>query len=203
MRTQTKYTQDNITPEGALEILKEGNVRFEQNVRSLRNLKEQVTETKAGQFPFAAILSCIDSRVPTELVFDQGIGDIFSVRVAGNIVNEDVLGSLEYSCKVAGSKIIVVMGHTKCGAVTAACNDVELGNVTALLKKIQPAVKMIRKGSEQMDDKAIELVAKENVLVAMDRIRKESPILAEMEKNKEILIVGAKYDVASGHVIFL
>ena len=135
MKTQTKETQQNITPQIALDILKRGNNRFVQNLRSMRNLQDQVITTSEGQYPFAVVLSCIDSRVPAEMVFDQGIGDLFSVRVAGNIVNEDVLGSIEYGCKVAGSKIVVVLGHTKCGAVTAACNHVELGNITALLEK--------------------------------------------------------------------
>lgn len=203
MITQTKNTQENITPGGALDILKEGNRRFEQNVRSLRDLRSQVKDTKEGQFPFAAILSCIDSRVPAEIVFDQGIGDIFSVRVAGNIVNEDVLGSLEYSCKVAGARIIVVMGHTKCGAVTAACNNVELGNITPLLKKITPAVDIIGKNSEQIDDQSIEVVALENVKMSVEQIKRESPILTEMLEGKEIMIVGAIYDVSKGRVSFI
>ena len=139
MKTQTKSTQETITPEQALEILKRGNDRFAQNLKAQRDLQAQVIETSRGQYPFAAILSCIDSRVPAELIFDQGIGDIFSVRIAGNIVNEDILGSIEYSCKVAGAKVIVVVGHTKCGAVTAACKDVKLGNIEKLLEKIKPA----------------------------------------------------------------
>ena len=138
MRTQTKEIQENLTPKSAHEILVKGNERFAENLKAQRNLIDQVFATSKGQYPFAVILSCIDSRVPAELVFDQGIGDIFSVRVAGNVVNEDVLGSMEYACKVAGSKIVVVMGHTKCGAVTAACNNVELGNITPLLNKIKP-----------------------------------------------------------------
>ena len=129
MKTQTKITQENLSPKDAHNILVEGNKRFSQNLKAQRNLKDQVFETSKGQYPFAVILSCIDSRVPAELVFDQGIGDIFSVRVAGNIINEDILGSMEYACKVAGSKIVVVMGHTKCGAVTSACKHIELGNI--------------------------------------------------------------------------
>ena len=152
MNTQTKITQDNLTANDAHTILVEGNNRFVQNLKALRNLKEQVFQTSEGQYPFAVILSCIDSRVPTELVFDQGIGDIFSVRVAGNIINEDVLGSMEYACKVAGSKIVVVMGHTKCGAVTAACNHVELGNITPLLQKIKPAVVAVEANVSKMND---------------------------------------------------
>src|ERR1041384_4207081 len=136
MRSHTKETQDSLTPELALEILKEGNERFVNNIKAHRNLLQQVNETSTGQFPFAAILSCIDSRTSAELIFDQGLGDIFSIRIAGNILNEDILGSMEYATKVAGSKIILVLGHTKCGAIAGACNHVELGNLTGLLKKI-------------------------------------------------------------------
>ena len=204
MRTQTKITQDNLTPKDAHHILVEGNNRFVQNLKAQRNLQDQVFETSKGQYPFAVILSCIDSRNPAELVFDQGIGDIFSVRVAGNIVNEDVLGSMEYACKVAGSKIVVVMGHTKCGAVTAACENVELGNITPLLNKIQPAVKAVKANSEatKMTNRSIEEVAILNIELSIDRIRKESPILAEMESKNEIEIVGALYDVSTGKVEF-
>ncbi|NJB72510.1 carbonic anhydrase [Saonia flava] len=200
MKTQTKFTQENLTPKDAHNILVEGNKRFVENLKAQRNLKEQVLETSKGQYPFAIILSCIDSRVPAELVFDQGIGDIFSARVAGNIINEDILGSMEYACKVAGSKIVVVMGHTKCGAVTAACKDVKLGNITPLLDKIMPAVKQSKVENNEVE---VESVAKINVQLSIDRIRDESPILAEMEKNDEIEIVGAIYDVSSGKVDFL
>lgn len=202
MKAHTKVTQDNLTPQLAHQILVEGNARFVQNVKAQRNLQDQVLETSKGQFPFAVILSCIDSRVPAELVFDQGIGDIFSVRVAGNIINEDVLGSMEYACKVAGSKIVVVMGHTKCGAVTSACKHIELGNITALLDKIKPAVKIIEAKRDTMDDAAIEEVSVTNVKISIDRIRDESPILAEMEKEGQIEIVGAIYNVANGQVAF-
>lgn len=202
MITQTKETQDNLTAKDAYEILVEGNKRFVQNLKIQRDLQEQVSATKQGQYPFAAVLSCIDSRVPAELVFDQGIGDIFSVRVAGNVVNEDILGSIEYACKVAGSKIVVVLGHTKCGAVNAACNDVELGNITSLLSKVKPAVDFIRKDQEEMSDSAIEDVAVQNVKVSIDRIRQESQILAELESAGQIDIVGAVYDVSSGKVDF-
>lgn len=200
MKTQTKQIQENLTPKIAHAILAEGNKRFVQNLKAQRDLKQQVLDTSHGQYPFAVILSCIDSRVPAELVFDQGIGDVFSVRVAGNVINEDVLGSIEYGCKVAGSKIVVVLGHTKCGAVTAACNHVELGNITTLLSKIQPAVKAVGK---EVTPESIEETAIVNVNLSIERIRKESPILAEMEKNEEIEIVGASYDVTSGEVTFL
>lgn len=200
MKTQTKETQDNITPELALEMLKKGNSRFVKNSRITRDLQEQVATTSAGQYPFAVVLSCIDSRVPAEIVFDQGIGDIFSARVAGNVVNEDVLGSIEYGCKVAGSKIVVVLGHTKCGAVTAACKQVELGNITALLDKIQPAVKQVNK---EVTEASIEETAIVNIQLAIEKMKIESPILAEMESNGEIKIVGASYDVTNGVVTFI
>lgn len=203
MRTQTKNIQDNLTPKEAHQILVEGNKRFVQNVKAPRNLKSQVLETSEGQYPFAIILSCIDSRVPAELVFDQGIGDIFSARVAGNIINEDVLGSMEYACKVAGSKIVVVMGHTKCGAVTAACNHVEMGNITPLLEKIKPAVDFVGIKGDTPTNEVIEKVTVQNVQISIDRIRKESSILSDMEKDGEIEIVGALYSVESGEVQFL
>jgi len=203
MKTQTKITQDNLTSKDAHIILVEGNNRFVQNLKAQRNLQDQVFETSKGQFPFAVILSCIDSRVPAELVFDQGIGDVFSARVAGNIVNEDLLGSMEYACKVVGSKIVVVLGHTKCGAVTAACQNVELGNITALLSKIKPAVDAIRVNGEEMSADSIEEVAIKNVQLSIKRIREESAILSEMEKNNEIEIVGAVYNVSNGKVEFL
>ncbi len=203
MKAHTKETQDSLTPQKAHQFLVEGNERFVQNLKAKRNLQKQVLETSKGQYPFAIILSCIDSRVPTELVFDQGIGDIFSVRVAGNVINKDVLGSMEYACKVAGSKIIVVMGHTKCGAVTAACKNVTMGNITHLLSKIKPAINSLNATNKELDDKQIEEVSIYNVAHSIERIRIESPILSEMEKNNEIEIVGASYNVATGKVEFL
>ena len=140
MKVHTKETQTTMTPEKALQFLKEGNHRFSNDLKANRNLLQQVNETRDGQFPFAVILSCIDSRVSSELVFDQGLGDVFSIRIAGSVINEDVLGSMEFSCKVAGSKLVVVLGHTKCGAIKGACDGVELGNLSTLLNKIQPAV---------------------------------------------------------------
>ncbi len=203
MKTQTKEIQENLTPQCAHDILVQGNKRFAQNLKAQRNLQDQVFETSKGQFPFAVVLSCIDSRAPAELVFDQGIGDIFSVRIAGNIINEDILGSMEYACKVAGSKIVVVMGHTKCGAVTAACNHVELGNITALLSKIKPVVDVVNVKPSEMHDDVIEEVAHLNVELSITRIKQESKILAEMEEKGEIEIVGAMYDVSTGLVDFI
>jgi carbonic anhydrase len=200
METLTKQLQEKITPELALERLKEGNLRYVNDKMLLRNYKQQVEITSKGQAPFAVILGCIDSRAPLETIFDQGVGDIFGTRIAGNIINKDVLGSLEYSCKAAGSKLVVVLGHTKCGAVTAACNDVELGNVTTLLNKIKPAVNAI--GGE-MTTENIEQVAIKNIELSIEQIRKESEILKDMEDNEEISIVGASYSVETGKVTFL
>src|SRR5687768_13280537 len=194
MRTHSKETQATLTPETALEILVEGNERFVKNLKANRNLLQQVNETSDGQFPFATILSCIDSRTSAELVFDQGLGDIFSIRIAGNILNEDILGSMEFATKVAGSKIIVVLGHTKCGAIVGACNHVELGNLTTLLKKIQPAIdhetttKENRTGSNAAFVKNVTTI---NVQLTIDRIRKESPVVVELEKEGKIKIIGA------------
>jgi carbonic anhydrase len=199
METLTKEIQSTITPEEAIARLKEGNQRFSDNGMVSRKYMEQVQTTSEGQAPFAVVLGCIDSRVPNEIIFDQGIGDIFSTRVAGNIINEDILGSLEYSCKVAGSKLIVVLGHTKCGAVTSACKSVELGNITALLKKITPAVNSV--GGEATEEN-IEKVSLKNVALSVEQIRAESPILSEMEREGEIKIVGASYSVETGSVTF-
>lgn len=197
---QTKKSQSKITPQKALKMLMDGNKRYIENRGVVRNLQDQVKKTSGGQFPFAVILSCIDSRVPVELVFDQGIGDVFSARVAGNVVNEDVLGSLEYACKVAGSKVVLVLGHSSCGAVTSACKDVKLGNITPLLSKIKPAVKHVMKKGVALSATNIQKVSDVNVSFGVDRIRKESKILADMEKKGEILIVGAMYHVENGTV---
>ncbi len=202
MITQTKDTQEKLSPKDAVQMLKDGNARFLEEKKASRNLKEQIIETSTGQYPFAAILSCIDSRVPVEMVFDQGIGDVFSARIAGNVVNEDVLGSLEYACKVAGSKVIVVLGHTKCGAVTAACKHVELGNITGLLNKIKPAMKVLDLDNKELNDDLIEDVVLENINQSKIQIRLQSPILKEMEDNGEIEIIGANYNVATGEVKF-
>lgn len=206
MRTQSKEAQAKLTPERALAILKEGNLRFMQNIQTRHDLLEQVNETSSGQFPFAAILSCIDSRTSAELIFDQGLGDIFSIRIAGNILNDDILGSMEFSCKLAGSKLIVVLGHTRCGAITGACNNVKLGHVTAMLEKVSPAIAL---ETETTGDRSganenyVRNVTKINVALTVEQVRKQSPILAEMERAGEIKIVGGLYDVESGHVSFL
>ena len=200
METLNKDIQQKMTPQDALQRLLDGNKRFTADQNASRDLLQQVEETSGGQFPFAAVLGCIDSRVPVEVVFDQGVGDIFSARVAGNIVNEDILGSLEYACKVAGSKLILVLGHTKCGAVTAACKNVELGNITALLSKIKPAVDIVIKEDAEVNDSSIEQVSLQNIKQSIANLHNQSPILKEMVEKGEILIKGAVYDVASGKV---
>lgn len=207
MKAHTKETQATMTPDKSLQFLKEGNLRFQQNLKANRNLLEQVNDTSEGQFPFATILSCIDSRVSAELVFDQGLGDIFSVRIAGNFVNEDILGSMEFACKLAGTKLIVVLGHTSCGAVKGACDHAEMGNLTKLIEKITPAVNAVAEpeDSSLRNSKNLEFVdsvSKKNVELTINRIHKESPILSEMEKNGEIKIIGAMYDVNTGAVEF-
>ena len=205
MRTQTKETQSSLTPEKALTILKEGNQRFINNLKANRNLLQQVNETSTGQFPFATILSCIDSRTSAELIFDQGLGDVFSIRVAGNILNEDILGSMEFATKIAGTKIIVVLGHTKCGAIVGACNHVELGNLTTLLSKIQPAIDHETTTTENRtgsNSAFVKNVTTLNVQLTIDRIRKESPVIVELEKEGKIKIIGAMYDVETGVVTF-
>ncbi len=205
MKAHTAETQAAITPSQALDILKEGNQRFVDNLRADRVLMDQVIETKSGQYPFATILHCIDSRVSAELLFDQGVGDVFSIRVAGNFVNVDILGSMEFACKLAGTKLLVVMGHTHCGAVKGACDHVEMGNLTAMLSKITPVVETVEK---KYDDKGssnaalVQEVAEENVKNAIAQIRSQSAILAQMEKNGEIDIVGAMYDIETGKVSF-
>lgn len=204
MRTQTKETQAQLTPTRAKEILVEGNKRFVNNLKANRNLLQQVNETSTGQFPFAIILSCIDSRTSAELIFDQGLGDIFSARIAGNIVNEDILGSMEFACKVAGSKLIVVLGHTNCGAIKGACDHVELGNLTGLVKKITPSVDAVDyKGDRSSkNSEFVDKVAETNVHHMIDEIQEKSGILSDMIRNGEIDIVGGMYDVETGVVNF-
>ncbi|MBS9463336.1 carbonic anhydrase [Flagellimonas sp. 389] len=208
MITQTKQTQAALNPSMAWELLKEGNKRFVEKSQVKRDLLTQVVETSLGQYPFATILSCIDSRVSSELIFDQGIGDIFSARVAGNIVNEDILGSMEFACKLAGTKIIVVLGHTSCGAVKGACDDARMGNLTVLLNKIKPAVDGVAepKDQTQRNSKNIDFVnsvAEKNVSLTIGNIRRQSPVLKEMEENGEIIIVGGMYNVSNGEVRYL
>ena len=203
----TKEVQDGLTPDGVLNDLLAGNGRFVSGNANSSDTGALVQQTTTGQYPKAVILSCIDSRVPVEMVFDQTIGDVFVARVAGNFENTDILGSMEYSCKVAGSKLVLVLGHESCGAVKAACDEVELGNITALLDNIMPAVRL---SSEQVEGVAnssnstfVAKTVENNVRLTMDRIRERSPILKEMEDNGEISIVGGVYMLSSGKVEML
>ena len=205
MKTLTKQMQSTITPAMALELLKEGNRRFQSNLKANRNLLQQASETSDGQHPFAIILSCIDSRTSVELIFDQGLGDVFSVRIAGNIMNEDILGSMEYGCKVAGAKIIVVLGHTNCGAIAGACDHIEMGNLTALLSKIQPAVfneKSETKNRNSSNPEFVEKVSTINIKRTIHTIMERSPILKELLEAGAIGLIGGKHDIASGVVTF-
>ena len=205
MKTLTKEMQMSLTPVKAIELLKEGNKRFVNNLKVNRNLLQQVNETSGGQYPLAVVLSCIDSRTSAELVFDQGLGDIFSVRIAGNIINEDILGSMEFACKVAGAKALVVLGHSKCGAVKGACDHVEMGNLTNLLSKLQPAVyaeKTVTDNRNSANDDFVEKVATLNVKMAMHQIHDKSTILNEMILKGEIAIIGGMYNVETGVVDF-
>ncbi|MBF6641992.1 carbonic anhydrase [Flavobacterium sp. J49] len=205
MKTLNKELQASISPRKALELLKNGNNRFVSNLQAHRNLLEQVNDTRDGQWPFATILSCIDSRTSAELIFDQGLGDVFSVRIAGNIVNTDILGSMEFACKVAGSKLIVVLGHSKCGAVKGACDHVEMGNLTELLSKIQPAVyqeKETKDNRNASNAVFVENVAEINVKRNVKNIIERSFILEQMIENGEIGIVGAMHNIETGEVTF-
>jgi len=207
MKAHTKETQASITPARALEILKEGNGRFVQNLQTNRDLLKQANDTREGQWPFAVILSCIDSRTTAELIFDQGLGDVFSIRIAGNVVNTDIIGSIEFACKIAGSKLIVVMGHSSCGAIKGACNHVEMGNLTELLSKIQPAVyqeKLTLDSSKRnaSNEEFVENVATLNVKRSVKTIVDRSYILEQMIEKGEIAIVGAKHNLDTGVVDF-
>ena len=202
----TQTAQKATTPGQALKKLKEGNERFVSGKPLKRNYLAQVNETSKGQYPYASVVSCLDSRTSTELIFDQGIGDVFNARVAGNIVNPDILGSLEFASKAAGSKLVVVVGHTSCGAVKGACDHVELGNLTALLNKIEPAVAATPSvgGTDRSSKNAefVDAAAKQNVRTAMANIRRNSPILRQMEKEGQIQIVGGMHDITTGNVTF-
>lgn len=204
MRTQNKEMQALLTPQRAKEVLLEGNRRFVNNLKVNRNLLQQVNETCEGQFPFAIVLSCIDSRTSAELIFDQGLGDIFSARIAGNVMNEDILGSMEFACKLAGSKLIVVLGHSRCGAIKGACDHVEMGHLSKLLHKIEPAVNAVEYEGDRssQNPEFVEKVAQINVVRTVGEIKKSSPILLEMIEKGEIGIVGGMYDVETGVVTF-
>jgi len=207
INTQTKETQSQISAVDAVTLLKAGNERFVNKTPHQRNLHQQVSDTSTGQFPFAVVLSCIDSRIPTEVIFDQGIGDIFNARIAGNFINEDILGSLEFSCKLAGSKVIVVMGHTLCGAVKGAIDSAKLGNLTQMLGKIQPAVDAIKTGEGEARNSGnhdfVNKVSAKNVELAIADIKSKSEVLKSMLDAGEIDIVGAMYDIKTGSVSFI
>jgi len=201
----TKEEQDALTPDMVIQSLKEGNERFMNNDLTARDHSAQVRKSVKAQYPKAIVLSCVDSRVPVEDVFDRGIGDVFVARVAGNFVNEDILGSMEFACKVSGSKLVLVMGHEHCGAVKSAIDDVKLGNITPMLSKIRPAVEMVEYEGERnsKNQKFVHMVSESNVRNTIEKIRTESPILKEMEGNGEIKIVGALYDMDNGKVNLL
>jgi carbonic anhydrase len=208
MKAHNRESQSQMTPEKALQFLVEGNKRFMDSLSKNRNLLQQVNETSEGQWPFAIILSCIDSRTSAELIFDQGLGDIFSVRIAGNFSNTDILGSLEFACKVAGSKLILVLGHSKCGAIKGACDDVKLGNLTSMLAKIKPAVNAVKLPADPQyrnstNSDFVEKVAHMNVEMTMAEILENSEVLRTMHENKEIGIAGGMYDVETGEVKFI
>ena len=202
----TKEQQAALTPDAVVQDFIEGNKRFHSGVKTVRDHSEQIRKAVPGQFPKAVVLSCLDSRVPVEDVFDQGLGDIFVGRVAGNFVNEDLLGSMEFACKVAGAKLILVMGHQHCGAVKGAIDDVKLGNITAMLAKIKPAVQMSQDFAGEKtskNDEFVEHVSENNVKYAMQQIREKSPILKEMEDKGELKIVGAFYRLTDGTLEFV
>lgn len=201
----SKAEQDALSPDMVIQSLKEGNKRFMRNDLTARDHSAQVRNSVKSQFPKAIVLSCVDSRVPVEDVFDRGIGDVFVARVAGNFVNEDILGSMEFACKVSGSKLILVMGHEHCGAVKAAVDNVKLGNITPMLAKIRPAVEMVEYDGDRTskNQEFVHMASESNVRNTIEEIRKQSPILKEMEEKGEIKIVGALYDMDNGEVNIL
>jgi len=203
LKAQTQSTLSEMTPDKALNLLKEGNQRFLEGQKAHRNLLEQMAMTSKGQFPFAVVLGCIDSRVPPELIFDLGIGDIFSIRIAGNFVNQDILGSMEFACKVVGSKLILVLGHTSCGAIRGAYEELELGNLTGLLEKLKPAVDALTKDSDYKESVSLDKIAEVNVKLAVEQIKQQSPMLKAMLDSEMIGISGAMYEVESGKVSFI
>ena len=208
MKAHTKLTQEAMSPDAALKALKDGNKRFITSTQVSRDLMQQVADTSTGQYPFATVLHCIDSRVSAELVFDQGIGDLFSIRIAGNFVNEDILGSMEFATKLAGTKVVVVLGHTACGAVKGACDHAKLGNLTGMLEKITPAVTAVTEPADvalrtSSNIDFVNRVAVKNVHMAIDNLRAMSPVLKEMEAAGDIKVVGAMYHIENGQVDFL
>jgi carbonic anhydrase len=205
MKILSKEKRDKLTPLQALEVLKEGNERFSNAIRVEHDYLNQIDETSNGQYPFATILSCIDSRTSAELIFDQGLGDIFSIRIAGNILNEDILGSMEFACKIAGAKLVVVLGHTNCGAITSACGNLVLGHFTSLINKIKPAIQQETQTIENRNEKNNQFVMNvtaNNVHHTVQQIKSQSTILNKLEEEKKIKIIGGLYDVETGKVVF-
>lgn len=206
MRLHSIEDQASLTPELALSFLKEGNKRFVENLKAHSNLLEQVNNTKENQFPFAIILSCIDSRTSAELIFDQGLGDVFSARIAGNVLNDDIIGSMEFACKLAGSKLIVVLGHSNCGAITGACKGTELGHLTHLLSKVDSAVQQVKNNNKDIDitsKEAVDKVSLQNVMHTLNNVLDRSEVLQSMFNNGKIGLVGAYYKVETGEVDFV
>ncbi len=201
----TKEQRDGLTPGQVLDAMRRGNERFRSGKLAPRDYRDQQRTTAAGQYPAAAVLGCIDSRAPAEIVFDAGIGDTFNARIAGNVVNDDLLGSLEFACAVAGAKVLLLFGHTACGAIKGAIDDVEMGNLTGLLARVKPAITATTFDGEKSSKNAayVDAVARMNVLLGVDNIRRRSPVLAELEKKKAIQIVGGMYDLVTGVVDFL
>ena len=207
MYTHSKETQSKLTPQEALDILQEGNERFVRNLKANRDFLQQVNQTRDGQFPFATILSCMDSRTSAEQIFDQGLGDIFSIRIAGNVLNDDILGSMEFATKIVGTKLILVLGHTRCGAIVGACNQVHLGKLTQLLEKIQPAIDSDNETPDSertgSNPQFVQRVTEKNVYMTMEAIREQSSIIREPEESGALKIAGGIYDVQTGAVTFL
>ena len=202
MVTLTKIMRDKLTPQQALEMLQAGNNRFVTNLKLNRNLLQQVNETSDEQYPFAFILSCIDSRTSAELIFDQGLGDIFSCRIAGNILNDDIIGSMEFACKISGAKIVVVLGHTECGAIKGACNHLKMGHLTGLLDKISVIIDKNRQEKNEDQSQYYDSISKANVKNVLKQIREKSSIINELIAEEKIILVGAMYDISSGVVEF-
>jgi carbonic anhydrase len=207
MNTQSKNTKSAMTPEIALKALKDGNRRFAINSVRAKNWDEQALATSEGKYPLATILHCIDSRVSAELIFDQGIGDLFSIRIAGNFINEDILGSMEFACKLAGTPLLLVLGHTDCIAVKGACDHIRMGNISGLIQKIEPAVAGVIEPIDESErtsknQEFVNKVSRKNVDLTLAKIRSQSPLLKEMEEKGEIDIVGAMYNVISREVTF-
>lgn len=204
MKTLTKEDQEKISPMDALKILKEGNKRFVNNLKVNRNLLQQVNETRDSQHPFAVIISCMDSRTSAELIFDQGLGDIFSIRIAGNVINEDILGSAEFGCKVVGAKIVVVLGHTSCGAIKGAVDDVGLGHLHFITSKIKRCLHDTHHDKNHLSPSdVIQKVTYDNVELGIEDLRTRSAILNQLEYDRKIMIVGGIYDVNTGVVDFI